>query len=115
LYVGKTSLRAVSDYLAGYADAVADLGHFHPQNGWLRWVEMKFLISHSAWHWTRILVHIYGSDRAALNALPGLHAEFRAFVAEHGTDFIDREHHRRFVAEYGETWHEPKETSTSLG
>jgi len=114
IYVGKTSLRAVSDYLAGYADALADIGQRHPQEGWLRWVEMKFLISHPAWHWTRILVHVYGSDRAALDALPGLYAEFLAFVAEHGTDFIDGEHDRRLLAEYGERWHAPEETSTSL-
>lgn len=113
LYVGKTSLRAVSDYLAGYVHAMIDLGQPDPEAGWLRWVEMKFLISHPAWHWTRILVHIYGSDGAALDALPGLYAEFRAYVAEHGADIIDAEHYRRFVAAFGTQCHEPKDTPTS--
>ena len=77
-----------------------------------RWVEMKFLISHSAWHWTRILLHVYGSDRAALDALPDLHAEFRQFVADRGVDSIDAEHSRRFMDAYGNWWHVPEETAT---
>src|SRR5262245_53463785 len=89
LFVGKTSLRAVGNYLNGYGHALIDLGHPDPQFGWFHWVEMKFLISHPAWHWTRILVHVYGSDRAALDALPELHAEFTKFVAERGVDSID--------------------------
>lgn len=113
LFVGKTSLRAVGDYLGGYGHALIDLGHPDPQDGWFRWVEMRFLISHPAWDWTRILVHVYGSDRAALDALPALHAEYRAFVDERGADCIDAEHYRRFVAAYGDTLHEPEKTETS--
>jgi hypothetical protein len=113
LYVGKTSLGAVANFIAGYGHALSDLGQPNPHAVWNRWVELKFLISHPAWHWTRILLHIYGNDRAALDALPTLHAEFRAFVGKYGADDIDAEHYRRFVAAYGTQSHEPKETRTS--
>ena len=112
LYVGETSLRAVADYLAGYGHGLMDLGHPDPQAGWARWVETNFLISHPAGHWTRILVHVYGSDRAALDVRPSLDAEFRSFVAERGVENIDAEHYRRFVAAYGEQHHGPAETHT---
>jgi histidine triad (HIT) family protein len=113
VYVGKVSLRDVSNLLSGYCIALMDAGQPNPLEGWFRWVEMKFLISHPAWHWTRILVHVYGSDRAALNALPGLYAEFRAFVTERGVDFIDAEHNRRFVAAYGNDYHKPDPSEAS--
>ena len=113
MYVGRTSLRAVGHYLAGYGHALMDLGQPDPQENWFRWVEMKFLISHSAWHWTRILLHMYGSDRAAIDALPALHAEYRGFVAQHGAESINAEHYRRFVAAYGELVHEPNEKLTT--
>jgi hypothetical protein len=114
MYVGRCSLRAVSAYLDGYDHASGDLGQPElPLSGWGHWVESRFLISHPAWHWTRILLHAYGTDRAAIEALPQLYQEFLARRAAIGVEGIVDEHGRRFIAEYGQDWHEPAETSTT--
>jgi hypothetical protein len=114
MYVGKCSLRAVSAYLDGYDHASGDLGQAElPLSGWGHWVESRFLISHPAWHWTRILLHAYGTDRAAIEALPQLYQEFLACRAAIGVEGIVDEHGSRFIAEYGQDWHEPAETSTT--
>ena len=114
MYVGRCSLRAVSAYLDGYNHASGDLGRGElPLSGWGHWVEWHFLISHPAWHWTRILLHAYRTDRAAIEALPQLYQEFLARRAAIGVEGIVDEHRRRFIAEYGQDWHEPAETSTT--
>jgi hypothetical protein len=113
MYVGMCSIRSVSDYLQGYDHALSDAGQSEtPLAGWGRWVEGRFLISHPAWHWTRILLHVYGSDQAAIEALPQLHREFLAQREELGIDGIESQHRRRFIAEYGQDWHEPPTTET---
>jgi hypothetical protein len=115
MYVGKCSLRAVSDYLSGYDYALHDLGCAElPLSGWMSWVEARFLISHPAWHWTRILLHAYGTDQAALEALPQLYQEFLARRAAIGVEGIEAEHTSRFIDKYGQTLHEPAETSTTV-
>jgi hypothetical protein len=78
-----------------------------------RWVEARFFISHPAWHWTRILLHIYGSVRAALEALPQLYEEFLAQRAALGVEGIEGEHRRRLVPEHGQDWYEPPATGTT--
>ena len=113
LYVGTSSLRDVDIYLAGYGHALEDSGHQHPFAGWMRWIESRFLISHPAWHYTRILLHAYGTDRAALDAIPELHKEFVAVRASIGREGVEAQHRRRFLAEYGREWHEPEHTTTS--
>jgi hypothetical protein len=114
MYVGKCSIESVSNYLQGYDHALSDAGQAEtPLSGWLRWVEWRFLISHSAWHWTRILLHVYGSEQAAIEALPQLHREFLAQRAELGIDEIESQLRRRLIAEYGRDWHEPPTTETA--
>ena len=114
MYVGRCSLRAVSAYLDGYNHALGDLGRAElPLSGWGHWVESRFLISHPAWHWTRILLHVYRTDRAAIEALPQLYQEFLAHRAVVGIEGIVDGHARRFIAEYGQDWHETTETSTT--
>jgi hypothetical protein len=114
LYVGRCSLHAVSDYLSGYDHALADLGQpVTPLAGWVRWVESRFLISHPAWHWTRILLHVLGTDRAAIEALPTLYREFLSDRAALGVEGIETEHRRRLIAEYGEELHVPAATVTT--
>jgi hypothetical protein len=113
MFVGADSLRALSHYLDGYAHGLRDAGQPEtPLDGWMRWVELRFLISHPAWHWTRILLHVYGSDRVAMATLPRLYREFRSQREELGVSGIETEHRRRFVAEYGQDWHEPPVTDT---
>lgn len=81
--MGTNSLAAVSHYLDGYAHASAD---HELLEGWRIWVELRFGICHPAWHWTRILLHAYGSDGPALAALPQLYDEF---VAERQRDGLE--------------------------
>ncbi len=115
MYVGRCSLRSVSDYVHGYDHALNDLGQSaSPLAGWMRWVELHFLISHPAWHWTRILLHVYGSDAAAIEALPHLHELFLAQRAALGVEGIEAELDRRLRTEHGFPCYEPPETSTSV-
>ncbi|WP_422931844.1 hypothetical protein [Singulisphaera sp. PoT] len=115
MYVGTCSLRAISAYLEGYCHALKDVGRDElPLSGWMRWVESRYLISHPAWSWARILMHVYGDDRAAIEALPELHRAFLARRAEIGVEGVEDEHRRRFIAEYGREWHEPAETKTTI-
>ena len=113
MYVGKESVQSVSCYVNGYCHALDDLTNTRsPLDGWMRWVEMRFLICHPAWGWPRILVHAYGSDRAAFDALPSLFAEFLVQRDSLGVDGIQAETERRLLAEYGKTWHAPETTIT---
>lgn len=114
MYVGRCSIRAVGHYLDGYCDALLDLGQDDPLDGWMRWVELRFLISNPAWHWTRILRHVYGDDGKALEALPDLHREFLAERTAIGVDGIEAALDRRLMEVHGEPWYEPPETHTTL-
>ncbi len=114
MYVGRCSLWSVSHFLHGYDFALMDLGHTEtPLDGWGLWVESRFLISHPAWHWTRILLHVYGSDQAAIEALPLLYKEFLAERAALGLKGIEAEHRQRLIGEHGQDWYEPPETNTT--
>src|SRR5688572_10766547 len=88
MYVGTPSLQAVAHFLSGYNLATTDAGKPSPMECWRQWVELNFGISDSAWHWTRILLHSYGSDEAALAALPTLFADFEADRRRVGLDCI---------------------------
>ncbi|WP_435016191.1 hypothetical protein TA3x_003753 [Tundrisphaera sp. TA3] len=113
MYVGRASIRAVSHYLDGYGHSLKDAGHaVGPLDGWMRWIERRFLISHPGWHWSRILLHAYRSDMAAIEALPGLYEEFLADRARLGVDGIEEDGNRRIIAEHGQEWFEPSETMT---
>jgi len=115
MYVGRCSLSAVSHYLYGYCHALSDLGSNEtPLDGWIHWVELRFGISHSAWHWTRILLHNYGSEQAAIEALPELHREFLAERAQIGVKGIESTLEQRLIEEHGEPWYEPPTTSTAI-
>ena len=114
MYVLPCNLRSVGNYVSGYDHALGDVGHVEtPLAGWMRWVECRFLIAHPAWHWTRILLHVYGSDRAAIEALPLLYEEFVAQRSEIGVEGIEAEHDRRLIAEHGRVWYEPDATGTT--
>src|SRR5262245_59906823 len=96
LYVGRCSLRSVAFYLNGYDHALLEIGNAQtPWGGFQRWVELRFLISHAAWHWSRILLHVYGSDEAAIAALPGLYREYLSQREAVGADGIEAECRRR--------------------
>jgi hypothetical protein len=115
MYVGRVSLRAASHYLHGYDHASEDAGFApRPLEGWMRWVELRFLISHSAWHWTRILLHHYGTEEAAFATLPVLYREFLSDRARLTVDGIEAELRRSLLDAYGRDWHEPVSTKTTF-
>lgn len=114
MYVGQCCVRSVSHYLDGYCHALNDVGQTEtPLDGWMQWVEFRFHISHPAWHWTRILLHVYGSDRAAIEALPRLHNDFLAQRSVMGVQGIEQQLEQLLIVNYGTSAHEPAETTTS--
>ena len=115
MFVGRSSLNAVALVLAGYSHGVSDCGQAAPPtHEFQRWVEMRFCIRHATWNWTRIVLHEYGDDRAALSALPALYDEFLRNREQLGMEWIEAEAARRLMAEYGQNWGAPRETKTQL-
>ena len=114
MYVGHCSLVSVSNYLTGYCHCLSDTGQEEtPMDGFMRWTEMRFRIRHPAWHWTRILLHAYGNDWAAISALPALFDEFVVDREQLGIEGIEAETTKRLKAEYGKDWGEPEQTTTT--
>jgi hypothetical protein len=113
MYVGRNSLVDVSIYLSGYFDGLSAAGSsVSPMDGFMRWTEMRFGIFHSAWHWTRILLHEFGSDQACFEVLPTLYDEFVLDRERLGLDGIERETKRRLQERHGQDWWEPESTTT---
>jgi hypothetical protein len=112
MYVGTTSLPRVANFIDGYCHAMWDLGCSpNPLDGWMRWVELRFGISHSGWSWTRILVHSFGTDDAAIRALPALFKEFLSEKQRIGVDALLEQHRVKFHETGG--FFAPSVTSTS--
>jgi hypothetical protein len=108
MFGGSGKLRDVAIYLAGVEDGIAHgKAEMLVAPGWNRWVEGRFLIFSPAWHWSRILVYTFGSDQAALTALPALYEEFFADLDSLGADGIEKRATKFLVDKYGERFHEP--------
>ena len=113
MYVGTTSVYAVSNYLSGYQHALLDANeNASDLNCFERFIALKFLIWHPGWHWARILLHVYGSDLEAIQALPVLYAEYEATYAAMGMKGIEAELPRRLLEKYGEDSYAPDVTHT---
>ena len=115
MYVGTCSLRAVSHYLDGYFHALNDLGYRDDTwKGWSKCIELKFLICSPAWHWTRILLHTYGSNESSFSVLPDLFSEYLIKLEQVGLAGIEMEHDEKLRSASGSIFLEPKETSTKI-
>ena len=113
MFIGCNTIFGVSTYLAGYCDAhERAIAGSDPMRGFLRWIEMRFVISSPAWHWTRILLHEYGTDAHCIAALPTLYSDFKADIEDHGLDWVHSERNRRLVKRYGQAFGSPDETKT---
>jgi hypothetical protein len=111
MYVGDISIRDVSNYLTGYAMGRDDAGRPVFAVSWQSWIETKFMISHSAWHWSRILLHKHGNDADAISALPELYKEYvKDCPAD--PDELEAIHRKKFMAQYGKDYYSPKTTET---
>jgi hypothetical protein len=109
MFVGSGQLWDVAIYLSGLEDGLArGNAEMLVAPSWQRWVEGRFLIFSPGWHWSRILVHAFGSDEAALTSLPSLYDEFFVDLDLLGSKGIEERTTQRLVAEYGELCHEPE-------
>jgi hypothetical protein len=114
MFVGSASLTAVSHYIAGYQHAVGALAApgAPTLDGWQRWVELRFEIFHPAWHWTRILLHVFGDDTAAIAALSGLTRDYLRDRTDLGPADMEAKLRAVLLARYGRDFHEPEQTRT---
>jgi hypothetical protein len=78
--VPSARLEDIATYLDGYLHALAEYG-VHSGYAWREYVACTCGISSNAWSWHRSLRHFYGSESAAIAALPAL---FDAYVIELG-------------------------------
>jgi hypothetical protein len=72
-----------------------------PLQGWRCWIELRFGICDPAWHWSRILLHEFGSAQAAIEALPALYDEFAADRVRDGVEGILARHEQTFRGDAG--------------
>ncbi len=114
MYVGKPDLRLVSTFLYGYCFGCTESGEEDPLISWGNWIEQKFLISHPAWHWTRILLHEYGEEDTVLEMLPVLYNEYFEMVNKIGVEGINKLLNDRFIQHFGTNVHKPKVTTTKV-
>ena len=115
MYVGTVSLRSVGHYFAGYCAAIEDSGIPADEfRGFIIWLSERFLISHSAWHWTRILIHTYGSDAAAIKALPDLFVEYTRTKEGKSLSELEADRDTALRSAFGRLWHEPDETHSAV-
>jgi len=114
MYLGNASLQSIGHYLAGYCDALRDVGVSASEiEGFIVWLSEKFLIFHPAWHWTRILLHIYQGDEAAIKALPDLFAEYLQTKGGRTLAQLEFDRDIALMATYGKTSGAPADTRTT--
>ena len=107
MFVCSGCLREVATYLDGFCHGLESATGRNPLRGWGTWIETKYLISDPAWHWTAILRHSFGSDSAALKALPGLFASFKVETTGLSDKELDELHRAAFVESFGVDHHRP--------
>lgn len=88
IYVGQCDLNLIRAFLDGYDWALRQQGNTDHAD-WHGWIEVRFQVSHPAWGWPRIMLHVYGDDLAAITAMPILYEEYLHELAEIGSDGID--------------------------
>lgn len=98
MFVGSGSLRDVSRYLSGYTHAYHQLKKKDFFDAWTAWIEVKFKLSNPAWHWTRIMVHHYGNDQKACEALPKLYRQYLLDYRKIGPLGIQKKWNRIFIS-----------------
>lgn len=76
MWGGSPSIADIGHFLNGFLHAVNLMGLPNPCEAWVRWVELRFGIFNTGWHWTRILRNAFGSDEAAVGALPELYRSY---------------------------------------
>lgn len=113
MYFSTNSLINFSIYLDGYCSGLVSAGKPDPLSAWWLWVQMKFCIRHSAWHWTRILLHTFGSEQACIDKLVELYLEYKRDFERLGWQGIEDEQMRRLVERYGKEVGCPSESNTS--
>jgi hypothetical protein len=114
MYVGNTSLRSIGHYLAGYCHALDEAAISTTTfRGFTIWLSERFLIFHSAWHWTRILLHTYQTDEAAIEALPDLFAEYLRTKDGKSLHQLEVDRDKALVTAYGIEWGAPEDTHTT--
>ena len=67
MYLSQKSVYELSTFISGYDGALKSNFEFVEQQSFMNWVENKYCISNGAWHWSRILHHIAGTEREAFN------------------------------------------------
>lgn len=108
MYTTSGSFSSVVAFFDGFLTALV-LDEKIPLGLWSSWVEEKFNISSTSWGWDRILLHTYGSENSAVEALPSLFKDFVNDIEVLGEEGILQKHKNRFHS--GERV--PANTSTS--
>jgi hypothetical protein len=113
MYFGGPYTWALSHWLHGYREGLEE-GRLPCDifGGWRDWVQMRYEVYHTAWHWVRILQHAHGSDAAALAAVPELYEQFLRDRERWGVEGIERRMKEAIRKRYGEDYGEPRQTRT---
>ncbi|WP_347253496.1 hypothetical protein [Leminorella grimontii] len=105
-YVMEETIEDIRILLVGYSYAFNTKSQY-PLGGWVRWIELHFLIRSAAWSWAKILLHAYGDNDSAIRSLPDLYEKFLIQRAQLGVKGIEQELEKQLISTYGHPWHYP--------
>lgn len=110
LFTGQPSFLAVASYLEGIAFAMSWGGG--PNAGprlscFGLWLSHRFLIYGSCWNWSRILLHVAGSEDAAFELLPKLYREFAEQVDQLDIVRMLEDLKCQLESQFGRDWNSP--------
>jgi len=111
LYTGQPSFLALACYLEGieFAARSDDSSKFSPSlSTFGLWLMRRYLIQGSYWNWSRIVLHVAGSERDVFILLPQLYREFEERYDQMDSRKVLEELRAELQAKYGRDWNSPE-------
>lgn len=110
LFTGQPSFLALSCFLDGIAFAMRWRDGPHPSprlSCFGLWLSRRFLIYGSYWNWSRILLHVAGSEHAVFELFPKLYREFAEQADQLDSVRMLEELRSELQSKFGREWNSP--------
>jgi hypothetical protein len=111
LYTGQPSFLALACYLEGieFAARPDENSKLSPSlSDFGLWLMRRYLIYGSFWNWSRIVLHVAGSERDAFDLLPQLYREFEEQYDQMDPNKLLEELRTELMAILGRDWNSPE-------
>ena len=110
LFTGQPSFLALACFLEGIAFAMSWRGGPNAGPRWScfgLWLSHRLLIYGSYWNWSRIVLHVAGSEDAAFELLPKLYREFAEQVDQLDIVRMLEDLKCQLQSKFGHDWNSP--------